>query len=153
MLPGLPARLLDNNVTGHHADYHHPDPDAIVSRQLAMLDIAQQTLRVEMTQGLGHGDGSRISLQDITKLERMSSTIVRAVDALKRSGELARTLEANMTPQQALEMALRKVEGQDVATLRYAIRRLKAYLEKLDPKNVAVAQADTASAAIAALEA
>ena len=58
---------------------------------------------------------------------------MRTIDALKKSSDLAEELARRMTPAQLLEAALRKVEGQDLATLTYAIKRLCAYREKLAP--------------------
>lgn len=114
------------------ADYRYADPETIIARQLSMLDWAQQACRNEMQRAM-QGKGLHIDVRDIEKLEKLSNAIVRAVDALKKSADLADELAKRMTPEDLLEAALKKVEGQDAATLRYAIKRLRAYLEKLGP--------------------
>jgi hypothetical protein len=114
------------------ADYRYADPETIIARQLSMLDWAQQACRNEMQRAM-QGKGLHIDVRDIEKLEKLSNAIVRAVDALKKSADLADELSKRLTPEQLLEAALKKVEGQDAATIRYAIKRLRAYLEKLGP--------------------
>lgn len=113
-------------------DYRHADPDAIISRQFLLLDWAQQALRNEFKRAM-QSSGVRIDSGDISKLSDLSNAIVRACDALKKHNDLSDELQKRLSPQAFLEAALRKVEGQDAATIRYAIKRLKAYLEKIGP--------------------
>lgn len=133
--PGVrnkPAVRLVPPATIVGEDYRHADADAIVSRQLAMLDWAQQAMRNEMKRAMG-GKGVNVSLEDIQKLEKLSNAVVRAIDALKKSSDLADELASRLTPEQLLEAAIKKVEGQDLATLNYAIKRLRAHRERLAP--------------------
>lgn len=127
-----PARPLVPPSTEAGADYRHPDPDAIVSRQLTMLDWAQQATRNEMQRAM-QSTGIRMDVRDIEKLEKLSNAIVRAIDALRKSHELADVLSKCKTPGELLELALKKVEGQDLATLNYAIKRLRAHRERIAP--------------------
>lgn len=113
-------------------DYHHPDPDAIVARQLTLVDWAQQALRNEMKRAM-QSKGEWIGEVDIAKLEKLSQSVVRAIEALRKSSDLAMEMAARMTPEQLLEAALKKIEGQDLATLNYAIKRLRAHRERLAP--------------------
>jgi hypothetical protein len=113
-------------------DYDHADPDTIVSRQLTMLDWAQQALRNEMKSAM-QAKGKWISADDISRLEKLSQAIVRAIQALKGSDELAKEMSARLSPEQLLDAALKKIEGQDIATLNYAIKRLRAHRERLAP--------------------
>jgi hypothetical protein len=137
------------------ADYHYPDPNAMVARQLSLLDWAQQAMRNEIERGM-QGRGISIQDVDVARLEKLSNALVRAIQALRQVSDLADELSKRLTPEQLLEAALKKVEGQDAATLRYAIKRLRAYLEKIAPVSQAhrmqLGEPLTASAAIAALD-
>ncbi len=113
-------------------DYDHADPDTIVSRQLTMLDWAQQAMRNEMKRAF-QAKGTHIGIEDITKLEKLSQAIVRSIQALKASDDLAKEMAARMSPEQLLDAALKKIEGQDIATLNYAIKRLRAHRERVAP--------------------
>ena len=126
-------------------DYHHPDPDSIVSRQLTLLDWAQQAMRNEMQRRM-QGKGVSIELADIQKLEKLSNAIVRAIEALKKSSDLSEELANRLTPEQLLEAALKKIEGQDLATVTYAIKRLRAHRERLQPTASDATPDDKASA-------
>ena len=140
--------------TKPEADYRHADPDTIVSRQLSMLDWAQQAMRNEMQRAM-QKKGMWVSVDDIHKLEKLSNAIVRAIDALKKSSDLATELASRLTPAQLMEAALAKIEGQDLATLNYAIKRLRAHRERLAPihgmDKIQMAEPGTATAAIASL--
>lgn len=146
MLPGLSQKL----VTGGRkcADFLHPDPDSMCSRQLSMIAVAQTRLRKEMDAGLR---ADSISLSDIQMLEKLSNSLVRAIEALKKSSDLAGELASRLTPEQLLEAALAKIEGQDVPTLRYAVKRLRAHMERMapSPTTSAVTSATDAIAALA----
>ncbi len=97
-----------------------------------MLDWAQQAMRNEMKRAM-QGKGTHISYDDISKLEKLSQAIVRAITALKQSDELAKELSSRMSPEELLEAAVKKLEGQDIATLNYAIKRLRAHRERIAP--------------------
>lgn len=147
VLPGLPRKL----VTGKSKrDFQYPDPDTIVARQLSMLSIAQQAVRNEMLTGT-QSEGTRMRAEDILKLEKLSSAIVRAIDALKKTSDLTGVLSSRMSPEELLEAALVRVEGQDVPTIRYAMKRLKAHLARLSdssPKEPILVSGADALAAI-----
>jgi hypothetical protein len=119
-----------------------------------MLDWAQQAMRNEMKRAM-QAKGQWISSDDIAKLEKLSMAIVRAIEALKRSSELADELAARLNAEQLLEAAIRKIEGQDLATLNYAIKRLRAHRERLAPvggfDKIQMGEPATATAAIAEL--
>lgn len=136
-------------------DYRHVDPDTIVSRQLTMLDWAQQAMRNEMKRAM-QSKGEWISTDDITKLEKLSQAIVRGIEALKRCSELTDELASRLSAEQLLEAAIKKVEGQDLATINYAIKRLKAHRERLAPvggfDKIQMGEVSTATAAIAGLQ-
>jgi len=129
-------RLIPPGVTGTKADtwddFRHADIDTMVSRQLSLLDWAQQAVRNELMRGY-QARGVSVAIGDLEKLERLSNGIVRAIDALKKCSLIAEELASKMTPEQLLEAALKKLEGQDLATLQYAIKRLRAHRERIAP--------------------
>ena len=132
------------------ADYGS-DPSTIISRQLTMLDWAQQVMRNSLLRAY---ERKTVELheKDVVKLEKMSNAIVRAVDALRKSSDLAEELSSRMSPEQLLEAAIGKLEAQDAPTVRYAIRRLKAHLERVAPAAKSGEGVHTAASAIAELE-
>ncbi len=114
-------------------DYRHADPLTMVSRNYAMLDWAQQALRVEMKRGLGADKGMRVSELDIAKLLDLSNTLMRMLEAHKRAIGVAEELAKAKTPAELLEISIRKIEGQDLPTLQAVIRRLREHRAKLAP--------------------
>lgn len=136
-------------------DIRPVDPDTLVARQLTMLDWAQQAMRNEMKRAM-QAKGEWIDAADIEKLSDLSQALIRTIDALKKSADLASEMAARMTAEQLLEAAIKKIEGQDVATLNYAIKRLRAHRERIAPvggfDKIQMGEPATAAAAIAALE-
>lgn len=114
-------------------DYRHADPLTMISRNYAMLDWAQQALRVEMKRGLGADKGMRVSEVDIAKLLDLSNTLLRMLDAHKRAIAVAEDLAKAKTPAELLEISIRKIEGQDLPTLQAVIRRLREHRARLAP--------------------
>jgi hypothetical protein len=131
-VPHLARPILTPPASDVKGDYKHADIDTIVSRQLSMLDWAQQALRNEMMRAY-QAKGVSISIDDLEKLDRMSHAIMRGVDALKKSQDLAEEIAKKLSPEQLLDAAIAKIEAQDIKTLKWAIRRLRAYVEKLGP--------------------
>jgi len=135
-------------------DIRPVDPDTIVARQLTMLDWAQQAMRNEMKKAM-QAKGEWISSEDVAKLEKLSHAIIRTIEALKKSSDLASEMASRLTADQLLEAAIRKVESQDIATLNYAIKRLRAHRERLAPvggfDKIQMGEVATATDAIAEL--
>lgn len=149
-----PPRMVPPVPGGSHGDdYRHADIGTIVSRQITMLDWAQQAVRNEMKRALA-GTGLHLQHKDLEKLEKLSNAIVRAVDALKKSSDLAEELSKRMSPADLLEAACQKIEGQDLPTINYFIKRLRAYRERIAPVNGIdkMVMGDRATDAIASLE-
>ena len=119
--------------------------DLEVLRQPGLLPVrAQQAMRNEMKRSM-QAKGEWISADDIGKLEKLSTAIIRAIEALKRSSDLASELSSRLTAEQLLEAAIKKVEAQDLATLNYAIRRLRAHRDRTAARDhVADHEADLA---------
>ncbi len=118
-----------------------------------MIDWAQQALRNEMMRAY-QAKGVSIQTVDLQRLETLSSTIVRTVQGLKASSDLALELAKRLSPEEFLEAALQKIEAQDRATLRAAIKRLRNYMDKLGPVSGNDRQAmkdETSGEAIASL--
>lgn len=148
-----PRELPPSSPPGE--DFFHPDVDSMVSRQLALINWAQQALRNEMKRGM-QASGERVLLDDVKKLVELSNALARTVESLKRTSDLAEEMASRMSPAQLLEAAIKKVEGQDLATIRSAIRRLRAHLASLAPvtsqEALAMGETKNAVGAIAALE-
>lgn len=152
--PVLAQPILVPPSTKPGLDFADADVDSIVARQLSMVSWAQQALRNEMMRAY-QAKGVSISFEDIEKLEKMSNAIVRSVDGLKKASDLAEELATRLSPQQLLDAAMKKIQGQDRATLRRCIRQLRQYLEQLGPvtNNDKKSLGETAAGAIAALAA
>ncbi len=127
----IPDRLVPPSKIAK-ADYRYADPATLVARQFALVDWAQQALRNEVT---AYEAGVFVDAKTIGKLVDLSNAITRNIESLKKYSELADEIKDRMTPEELLEAALKKVEGQDLATLNYAIKRLRAYRERLAPVN------------------
>ncbi len=149
----LPPSRMAAASPGVGEDFRHSDISTIIARQFSMLDLAQQAVRNWMLAGAASADGLHVGEGDLAKLEKLSNAIVRAVDGLKKSSDVADEMSKRMSPEQLLEAACQKLEAQDLPTLRYFIKRLKAYSERLElelPEKVAL-PTDKATDAIASL--
>lgn len=112
---------------------YNADPLAIATRQFAILDWMQQALRNEMKAAM-QAKGKWISIDDIEKAERLSNGIVRGMDALKKAVGAAEEMKKKLTPAQMLEHSIKTIEGQDMATQRAVIKRLRAHIATLAPQ-------------------
>lgn len=136
-------------------DYRAPDPLTMVARNYAMLDWAQQALRVQMKIGLGAKEGLRVSEENVAELVSISNGLERTMNAHKKAMDLADSLSKNKTPKELLDIAVAKIKGQDLPTLQAIIKDLRKHREQLAPVNKREANLmdGTAAQAIAALEA
>ena len=125
-------RLVPQATTPNQ-DFKYADPNTLVARQLSLIDWAQLALRREIDRGAQANGLGGIGLDDIQRIEKLSNGLVRAIEALRRVTDIAEELKNRMTPEELLEAAVKKVEGQSPATIRYAIKRLRAFLETLGP--------------------
>jgi hypothetical protein len=114
-------------------DYRAPDPLTMVNRHYAMLDWQQQALRQEMKVGLGAKEGVRADQGVGEKLLDVGAALMKAMEAHKRALALAEELSKHKTPQELLEIAIRKIEGQDLPTLEAIIKRLRRKRAELAP--------------------
>lgn len=125
-----------------HDDFAHADPATMLSRQLSMISWQQQALRIKIMGGIKSEKdaladirkGGMTTFADDTKeLLDLSNALVRAIDGMKKHMDMAKELAAQMNAEELLEAALKKIEGQSIATLNYAIKRLRAKREALAP--------------------
>ncbi len=151
----LPPTRMGAVSPGVGDDFRHSDISTIISRQFSMLDLAQQAVRNWLVSAAGSDEGLHVGVGDIEKLEKLSNAIVRAVDGLRKSSDLADELSKRMSPEQLIEAACQKIEAQDLPTLNYFIKRLKAYRDRLEAQGVpaqsTAAPTDRATDAIASL--
>lgn len=128
-------------------DFAYADPATMLARQLSMISWQQQALRIKMMGASGrlHGIKPEEALMDVRsggrttdpadtkELLDLSNSLVRAIEAMKKHMDMAKDLAAMMSPEELLEAALAKLEGQSLPTLNYAIKRLRAKREQLAP--------------------
>jgi hypothetical protein len=111
-------------------DYRHADPDALIARQFSLIDWAQQALRNKM---MTYSEGVAIDPHDIKKLMELSNALARNLEGMRKHADLAEEMAKRLTGKQLLEAALRKIEGQDLATLNECIKHLRAHRKRLAP--------------------
>lgn len=104
----------------------------MVERQAALIDWAQQAIRNEMNRALGN-KGTFIDERDVKKLSELSNALVRCLEAIKKADDLEELIKNRLSGEQLLELALAKIEGQDLPTLNYCIKRLRAHRERIAP--------------------
>ena len=122
--------------------YLHADPETLIARQFAMVEWAQDSLRANALK-----DGS----VDAVSMEKVTNSLVRAIDALRRYSQMADALSERMTAEQLLEAAVKKVEAQDAASIRYTIKRLRAHLERIGAQPDSQALRDAGATALDAI--
>jgi len=114
-------------------DIVHRDPATMVARQLQIIDWMQSAVKLEMKQA-----EKRRSVEgwliDIKKIEQLSGALVKAFDAMKKAEGLADELSKRLSAAELLEIAIKKIEGQDLKTITYAIKRLRAHRERVAEK-------------------
>lgn len=121
------------------------DPTKIVTRQLTMLGWAQQCIRDEFARRMNSKNPS-VEQAEIVQLEKLSNGILRAIEAMRRSEELTEEIANKLSPDQLIEALLKKLERQDAATVKYAIKRLRAHLERIAPDGPVRTDADKRAA-------
>lgn len=141
---------------GHCFDAYRGDPTTIAARFFTVIDYVQQSIQKRLAD-YEKDPHAEVRRDDIEQLEKLANSFHRTLMGLQKAGDLAEEMAKRMSPEQLLDAALKKIEGQDIATLNAAIKRLRLYRASLAPVD-AVDQAQlgenrTAVAAIAALEA
>lgn len=114
------------------ADYRYADPATLVARQFSLIDWAQQALRNRMMQ---YEAGVHVDDRDIKQITELSNSLARNLEGLKKHSDLADEMKNRMSPEELFEAALKKIEGQDLPTLRNVIRRLRFYASKMAPES------------------
>ncbi len=114
-------------------DYRAADPLTLVARHYAMVDWQQQALRAEMKIGMGGPEGTRANIENGLKMVDIGNALMKTMNAHKQALALAETLKAHKTPAELLEIAISKIEGQDLPTLESIIKRLRKHRALLAP--------------------
>lgn len=123
-------------------DFAHADPATMLARQLSMISWQQQALRIKMQGGVKSDQealndirrGGKVTFAEDTKeLLDLSNALVRAIDGMRKHMDMAKELAAQMSAEDLLEAAMKKIEGQSLRTINYAIKRLRAKREQLGP--------------------
>lgn len=93
-----------------------PSVERLIRAQLDLIDRQQSAMCGAVT--AGHSD--------LAKLETLSRSIHRAVEAVAAAQRAYKDIADQLTPSQLVDALIRKLEVEDVAVLGYAIRRLVA---------------------------
>lgn len=114
----------------------------MLSRQLSLISWQQQALRIKMFGGVKSPEqalddirrgGKTTYPEDTKELLDLSNALTRCMEGMKKHSDLASELASRMSAEDLLEAAIQKLEGQSLATLNYAIKRLRAKRESLAP--------------------
>ena len=127
--PRPPEQLLPLSTVPFEG--YSADPGRVVADQLTMLSWQQDALRNEMKAAFSRGRFGDAEI--VARLEKLSSGILKAIEALKKYDDLAEELQKRMTPEQLIEHAIKRIEGQDTATLNHIIKRLRRYRASIAP--------------------
>ena len=123
----LPTQVL------RRANIRHADPSTLIERQFLIAEWMQAAFREEMRRRM-EGPGIILEQDDVKRFEGLTMSLNRAVNTLKQSADLADELASRMTADQLLDATLKKIEAQEPAFVRYAVKRLKAHLDLVVPK-------------------
>ncbi len=117
--------------------YNVPDPLAMVQALYAEVAWRIDTLRNvrKMGGGVGNRQGKGVEANEaaVPILIDTVNTLVKTLQSHDKALLLAKKLSESKTPAQMLEHAIQKVMGQDLATQRGIIRRLRENLARLAP--------------------
>lgn len=118
--------------SGHAFEAYRGDPQTIVARMFTMLDFAQQAVSNQF-KDIMESKAPTVMKEDIEQLEKLGNTLHRTLMALQKSSDLAEEMAKRMTPEQLIEAAIKKIEGQDLNTLNAIIKRLRQTRARLAP--------------------
>lgn len=116
-----------------HGEIQHADPTTLIERQFVIAQWLQAAFREEIRRRM-HSPNPSVGMDDVKRFEGLTVALDRAVNTLRRSSAMAEELAARMTGEQLLDAALKKVESQEPAYVRYAIKRLRLHLERIAPQ-------------------
>jgi hypothetical protein len=116
----------------------------LISRQFVLIDKAQLILRADLFGP--DGENGVLDESDVERLLKLSNALARSIDALRKASDALEVLSTNLTPEQLLEAALKKIESQDVGTISHAIRRLRSYRAMVTNKPDTLSAADDLAA-------
>jgi hypothetical protein len=128
----VPAAQVAPSVLPYE-DYTAPDPMALVGRLYAEVDWGMTALRNMMKTGIGAAKGMNVSYEDTEKLAKVSAALCNALVAHDRAIKLMDKLKEAKTPAELLEIAVKKIEGQDLATMSAIIKRLRDKRKSIAP--------------------
>lgn len=135
--PGRPkgskGRLAVPSEVIRRANMQHSDPSTLIERQFVIAEWMQAAFREEIRRRMEEPN-IVLDADDVKRFEGLTMSLNRAVNTLRQSADLADELASRMTADQLLDATLKKIEAQETAFVRYAIKRLKAHLDLMAPK-------------------
>ena len=132
------------------ARYKANDPLAMAAALYTEVDWQLQALRNEREKARDSiRKGEQLDPYAPEALGKIATTLERAMKAHDKALTLADRLAKQKTPEQLLRIAIEKVKGQDLPTVRTIIRELKNYVLSQGPLNTNAAKQMGATAASA----
>ncbi len=139
-----PMAILQSGVMGDREkapeqkpfDIFQTDPLSMVQRFYRELDFrltALSNMRKMAKPESNEARGLKANPEEIVLLTDVSNVLLKSLQAHDKALALAEKLGKNKTPAQLLEIAIQKVEGQDIATLRGIIKRLRDRVTQMAP--------------------
>lgn len=139
-----PMAILQSGVMGDREkapeqkpfDIFQTDPLSMVQRFYRELDFrltALSNMRKMAKPESKEARGLKANPEEIVLLTDVSNVLLKSLQAHDKALALAEKLGKNKTPAQLLEIAIQKVEGQDIATLRGIIKRLRDRVTQMAP--------------------
>lgn len=117
--------------------YNVPDPLAMAQALYAEVAWRIDTLRNmrKLGGGVGNRQGVGVETNEVAVpiLIDTAATLLKALQAHERAFLLAEKLSKGKTPEQLLEIAIQRCMGQDLATQRGIIKRMRDNLTLLAP--------------------
>jgi hypothetical protein len=124
VVPADPVRL---------ANIEHTDPLTLCERQFVVAEWMQSAFRDELRRRMGTSSVA-ISMDDVKRFEGISIALDRAVKTARAALDTAEELAGRMTAEQLLEAALKKIQAQETSYVRYAMKVLRAHLDRVAPR-------------------
>lgn len=138
-----PTAILNNAIVGERQkaptlkafDIYAADPLAMTQRFYSELDfrLTALTNARKMKPQSKIDRGLQMDEQEIPLLTDVANVLLKAMQAHDKALSLAERLSKNKSPAELLEIAVIKIMGQDLATIRSIIKRLRDHVGAVAP--------------------
>lgn len=131
--PGVKNRIEVPTEAVKLANIEHTDPITLCERQFVIAEWMQAAFREELRKRM-EAPTVTVSMDDVKRFAEITVGLDRAVNTARKALDTAEELANRMTAEQLLEAALKKIQTQEPAFVRYAIKVLRAHLDRVVPK-------------------